>query len=52
MLRTWIILGAIEDIQSTWDPHALDDARKLLENDSKYREARLALAERSRKLEL
>jgi hypothetical protein len=43
---------AIGDIQSKWDPHALDDARQLLENDSKYREARLALAERSRKLEL
>jgi hypothetical protein len=43
---------AIADIQSKWDPHALDDARQLLENDSKYREARLGLAERSRKLEL
>src|SRR5882757_2468568 len=43
---------AIEDIQSKWDPHALDDARQLLENDSKYREARLALSERARKLEL
>lgn len=43
---------AIEDIHAKWDPHALDDARQLLENDSKYREARLALAERSRKLEL
>jgi hypothetical protein len=43
---------AIEDINSKWDPHALDDARQLLENDSKYREARLALAERSRNLEL
>ena len=43
---------AIEDIQSKWDPHALDDARQLLENDSKYRDARRALAERSRKLEL
>ena len=40
----------IEDIQSKWDPHALDDARQLLENDPKYREARLALSERSRKL--
>jgi hypothetical protein len=30
---------AIEDIHSKWDPHALDDARQLLENDSKYREA-------------
>jgi hypothetical protein len=43
---------SIGEIQSKWDPHALDDARLLLENDSKYREARLALAERSRKLEL
>jgi hypothetical protein len=42
----------IEDIHSKGDPHAFDDARQLLENDSKYREARLALAERSRKLDL
>jgi hypothetical protein len=41
---------AIEDIQSKWDPHALDDAREVLENDSEYREARLALSERARKL--
>ena len=43
---------AIEDIQSKWDPHALDDARQLLENDSQYREARLALSERAQKLRL
>jgi hypothetical protein len=41
---------AIEDMHSKWNPHALDDARQLLEDDSKYREARLALSEGARKL--
>jgi hypothetical protein len=40
----------IEDIQSKWDPHTLDGPRPLLEKDSKYLDARQALAERARKL--
>jgi hypothetical protein len=40
----------IDDIQSKWDPHAVDGATRVLDQDSKYREARLALADRAQKL--
>jgi hypothetical protein len=42
----------IEDIQSTWDPNALGDSSRVVDQDLKYCDARRALADRTRKLEV
>ena len=49
-LHIGMILGRLRTYNLNGTPHALDDAREVLENDSEYREARLALSERARKL--
>ena len=42
-------LKAIGDIRSRWDPHALDESARILEQDPRYLNARLALADRAEK---
>jgi hypothetical protein len=37
----------IADIRSKWNPHALDESFQILEQDPKYRAARLALSDRA-----
>jgi hypothetical protein len=39
----------IGDIRSKWDPHALDESARILEQDPRYLNARLALADRVEK---
>lgn len=39
----------IADIRSKWNPHAVDEPTRLLQQDPKYQTARLALAARARK---
>jgi len=39
----------IGDIRSKWDPHAVGESTRTLEQDPKYLAARLALADRAKK---
>jgi len=39
----------IGDIRSNWDPHAIDDSSRNLEQDPQYLAARSALADRAKK---
>jgi hypothetical protein len=39
----------IGDIRSKWDPHAVGESTRILEQDPKYLAARLALADRAKK---